>query len=86
MTEFTYAVVFIKPDNNVHHIIWYEDLPNVVSLKSAFDELLNDNEFGTHDSDFIDSLRLIILHKDELFDLNEKFRELYPPQEEERTD
>ena len=78
MTEFSYAIVFIKPDNNVHHIIWYEDLPQVMSLKSTFDELVNDSDFGVNNVDFINSLRIIIIHKDELFEINEKFRELYP--------
>lgn len=86
MSEFNYAIVFSTDHSssnvifdNVYHLVWLTTLPSISSLKSIFDELLNDNDFGMNDKEFIDSLTVSILHRDDLFKLNFKFKELYPP-------
>lgn len=78
MIDYNYAIIFINPDNIIHHIVWVEELPNIATLNLIFDELLNDNDFGINDKDFIDSLKVHITYKNDLFELNENFKELYP--------
>ena len=68
MNEFSHAIVFIEPDETVHHIVMYPNLPTIHMLKHIFDELVNDEEFGVKDQDFIDSLTVAIIERDELIE------------------
>lgn len=78
MSEFNYATVFINNDDNVHHIVLTESLPSILSLKGYFDELLNDEEFGTHDEDFVNSLRVEVVTMKSLLKQIPNFYEMYP--------
>lgn len=68
MNEFSHAIVFIEPNESVHHIVMTPDLPKISDLKHFFDELVNDEEFGVKDQDFIDSLTVAIIDYDGLIE------------------
>ena len=76
MIDFKYAILFIKPNNKVHHIILEEELPVISSLRCYFDELLYDEEFGVKQKEIVDSLRVAILDKDSFFDVFPDFSQI----------
>lgn len=78
MSDYNYATVFINENDKVHHIILTESLPPVASLKHYFDELVNDSEFGTHNEEFVDSLRVEVVSIKSLLKQIPDFYEMYP--------
>ena len=78
MNEFSHAIVFIEPDETVHHIVMHPQLPTVSILKHLFDELVNDEEFGVKDQDFIDSLTVAIVDRETLIENCPELSDILP--------
>ena len=78
MNEFSHAIVFIESDETVHHIVMYPQLPTISVLKHLFDELVNDEEFGVKDQNFIDSLTVAIIERDNLIENCPELSDILP--------
>jgi len=54
-----FYVAFIDSDDDVVHMAFYEQRPNVASLLDLFEELVTDKEFG-RDREFVAGLKVRI--------------------------
>ena len=63
--NYKYAIVFANSGNlEIVHVACTETPPNVATLKELFDELVNDEDFGYNDIDFVDKLEVHIIDYD----------------------
>lgn len=61
-TNYTHFLMFVDNDDTLVHAVTFKDWPNVISMRTIFDELVTD--FGIDNKD-VDELRIAILPIDE---------------------
>lgn len=61
-TNYTHFLMFADNDDTLVHAVTFQDWPNVITMRTIFDELVTD--FGL-DSESVDELRIAIVPIDE---------------------